>query len=294
MKRKFIATFLVVLVFSIVFMAGPAHPGLAIPGDLSTQSPSISPDSASTSASTLAPTSTLRLSPQEDAFKARFRKAMLAVYEARTRQDLEKAADEFLSARALAPSNPEVNYNLGLVFLQLDEYARACDFFEDYLSLAPTPEDAALASGLLSRARLLQQRFDRSLKAMLNPRAWRLIEVKPAELDSSWFSPEFRLAKNGEFQVKNPRLNYSPLDKEPMTKRNPWLPLTFRGRYFEFLVCLARQRACEAGQGHCLIQGEIVFDGPRVLVVARNFRYDPYTREAEKGASYIVVYELAL
>lgn len=129
---------------------------------------------------------------------------------------------------------------------------------------------------------------------MLNPRAWRLIEVKPAELDSSWFSPEFRLDKNGEFQVKNPRLNYSPLDREPMTRKNPWLPLTFRGRYFEFLVCLARQKVCEAGLGHCLIQGEIVFDGPRVLVVTRNFRYNPYTREAEKGASYIVVYELAL
>lgn len=286
MRRKFIITFSVVLVFSIVFMIGPGQPGLALPGDFSAQPPAISPDPASTY--------TLRVSPQEDAFKARFRQAMLAVYDAQTRQDLEKAADEFLAARALAPANPEVNYNLGLVFLQLDEYARACDFFEDYLSLAPAPEDAALASGLLSRARLLQQRFERSLKAMLNPRAWRLIEVKPAELDSSWFSPEFRLDKNGEFQVKNPRLNYSPLDREPMTRKNPWLPLTFRGRYFEFLVCLARQKVCEAGLGHCLIQGEIVFDGPRVLVVTRNFRYNPYTREAEKGASYVVVYELAL
>ncbi|RFT14794.1 MAG: hypothetical protein OP8BY_2371 [Candidatus Saccharicenans subterraneus] len=287
MKRKFVITLLIILAFSIIFMTGPAHHGLAIPGDFTTQPRSISVGPAST---------TLHLSPraQEDAFKARFRKAMLAVYDARTRQDLEKAAEEFMAARALAPSNPEVNYNLGLVFLQLDEYARACDFFEDYLSLAPTPEDAAMASGLLSRARLLQQRFDRTIKAMLNPRAWRLVDVKPAELDSSWFSPEFRLAKNGQIQVKNPRLNYSPLDKEQMTKRNPWLPLTFRGRYFEFLVCLARQRACEAGQGHCLIQGEIVFDGPRVLVVARNFRYDPYTREAEKGAGYIVVYELGL
>lgn len=109
MRRKFIITFLVVLVFSIVFMIGPGQPGLALPGDFSAQPPSISPDPASTY--------TLRVSPQEDAFKARFRQAMLAVYDAQTRQDLEKAADEFLAARALAPANPEVNYNLGLVFL---------------------------------------------------------------------------------------------------------------------------------------------------------------------------------
>ncbi|MCX8159714.1 MAG: tetratricopeptide repeat protein [Candidatus Saccharicenans sp.] len=289
MKRKSILFLMVSLLLFIVLPGNPAQAGQASQPGASTQSsgkhallPVVSLDAA------------LNAAAQDETFKLRFQQAMLAVYNARTRQDLEAAAEEFLAARSLNPSNPEVHYNLGLVYLELDEYARAGDFFEDYLRLAPNPDEAARASGLLSRARLLEQRFDRAIEAMLNPRAWRLLEVKPAELDSSWFSPEFRLAKDGQLLVKNPRLNYKPLDKEPSTKRNPWLPLTFRGRYFEFLVCLARERICNAGQGHCLIQSEIVFDGPRVLVIARNFRYDPYLKQAEKGAGYIAVYELVL
>lgn len=129
-------------------------------------------------------------------------------------------------------------------------------------------------------------------KAMLDPRAWQFLEHRLAELDSSWFPTEFRLGKDGCLQIKNPRLNYSPLDKEKETRRNPWLTLEFKGGRFQFIVCLARERACSAGQGYCLIQCELVPDNGRTLVIARNYAYDVYTQRPRGGANYLAVYEL--
>jgi len=116
---------------------------------------------------------------------------------------------------------------------------------------------------------------------------------KTAELDSYWFSTEFRLDRNGELQVRNPRFNYSALDKEAETKRQPWLPVTSGGRYFEYVVCLYPEKMCKTGHGYCLIQGEIVLEEGRTLVIARNYmNMDISKIKIYRGASYIAVYEL--
>lgn len=268
-------------------------------GTLAARSPELSPSPAPTSApaAARAPLSVPGLAPapgpQADSFTARFNQAMLTVYSAKTPAELNKAAQEFTAARGLNPSSPEVHYNLGLVYLELDEYAPAADCFREYLALAPGAEDAARARGLLAEAVMLQQRLEAAKQAMLDPGAWRFLERRPAELDSAWFPTEFRLTKDGRLQVRNPRLNYSPLDKEAETRRNPWLTVNLRGRFFQFVVCLARENACNHGAGYCLIQGEIVFDGGRTLVVGRNYAYDWVMQKTRNdGASYIVVYEL--
>jgi len=147
------------------------------------------------------------LASTQDAFTSQFNKAMLSVYHARIRPDLEKAVDEFLSARSLNPSSPEVHYNLGLIYLELDEYAEAVDCFSEYLRLAPSAADADKASTLLASARGLQLWMERARRAILNPRSWRLLDHKPAEIDPDWFNTEFRQTKNGQLQIKNPRYN---------------------------------------------------------------------------------------
>lgn len=113
----------------------------------------------------------------------------------KTREDLEKAANEFVTTRALNPSKPEVHYNLGLVYFELDEYAEAADCFSEYLRLAPSAEDAVKANTLLATARGLKLWMERARRAMLNPRAWHLLGHQPAEADPDWFNTEFRQTK---------------------------------------------------------------------------------------------------
>lgn len=234
----------------------------------------------------------------KEAFKSQFDKAMLTVYNAKTPEDLEKAASEFIVARTINPSNPQVHFNLGLIYLELDEFTRAVDSFETYLSLLPASNDAARARNLLTRARKLQKQLDEAKIAMLNPRAWHFVGKKPVELNTPWFSTEFRQTKGGELQVKNPRFNFSPLGEEALTRRNPWLPVDFKGRYLKYIVCLMRQHLCErkpypAGYSYSLIQGEIVLKEDRTLVIGRHYAYDVFLRKAtDEGASNMVVYEL--
>ena len=250
------------------------------------------------------------LASTQDAFTSQFNKAMLSVYDARIRPDLEKAVDEFLSARFLNPSSPEVHYNLGLIYLELDEYAEAVDCFSEYLRLAPSAADADKASTLLASARGLQLWMERARRAILNPRSWRLLDQKPAEIDPDWFNTEFRQTKDGQLQIKNPRYNFDLLAGEGETRRNPWLTLNVKGRRFYYYVCLLREQACKKDFGYAVVEGELMLENGRTLVIARAYaiRWKSYAAEYYQkgdlhfkkgsygvgGASSTAIYELVM
>lgn len=232
---------------------------------------------------------------QSDQFKEHFNQGLRLAYNARSREDLEKAIEELVAARALDSSCPEVHYNLGLIYYELDEFAAASEAFEAYLISSPGAEDSAKVSALNAEARIKQQKLEEARRMMLSPSAWHLVETRPlADNRPSWFPTEFRQTKDGQLQVRSPRLNYTQIDKEAETKKHPWLPVTFRGRYFEYVVCLAPKIICDGGGGYSLIQGEFLLQAGRLMVVAREFAYNIMRGEKYGGAQHLAIYELGL
>ncbi len=246
----------------------------------------------------------------QETFTAKFKKAMLTVYNARSRLDLERAVKEFNEARSLNSLIPEVYYNLGLVYFELDEYAQAVDCFNEYLRLAPGVEDADRARTLLATAQGLQLWIERARRAMLNPRAWRLLDHKPAELDHDWFPTEFRQAKDGKLQIKSPRHNWDLVARDGETRRNPWLTLNLKGRRFYYTVCAARENVCQKGYAYVVVEGELLLENGRTLLIARLYSItwksyaDEYYQKGDMhykkggysvgGAERTVTYELVM
>lgn len=80
-----------------------------------------------------------------------FNRGMAAVELAQTPEGYEAAIQQFEKARAIAPSWPDVHYNLGLVQDKVGKYRDAVASFRKYLRLAPTSPDAATVRAMAEK-----------------------------------------------------------------------------------------------------------------------------------------------
>ena len=74
--------------------------------------------------------------------KKHFDRGVAAVESAKSAEDFEDAAKEFETAKSLAKDWPDVYYNLGIVYDNLEKYDDALVNLKYYLQLKPTAEDA--------------------------------------------------------------------------------------------------------------------------------------------------------
>jgi tetratricopeptide (TPR) repeat protein len=158
---------------------------------------------------------------------------------------LKSAIKYFEQAKNYAPSIPDVYYNLGLLYYQIEDYKNAKDNFERYLQLAQS-NDSQLVKSYMEKSHLMLSKIEMAKKVMLNESSWFYLSEEPPAIvlptiKSSirpFISTTFRLSRDGQMYVLNPDLlpNVELNDplREKYAKKQRWLKVTFNGRFFEY------------------------------------------------------------
>ncbi len=160
---------------------------------------------------------------------------------AKSSEEIQKAIDEFLQAEYYAPFLPEVHYNLGFRYLDIEDYENAEKHLERYVKLFPNAPDIAMAQEALGKAAYMRDRIDYARKRMLDPDSWLFSGEEPEREPSIGFIPErmvateFKLSDDGRIYAKNPEiLQASDRGIKRYVNRQKWLYVDFKGRFFEY------------------------------------------------------------
>jgi len=159
---------------------------------------------------------------------------------------LKSAIKYFELAKNYAPSIPDVYYNLGLLYYQIEDYKNAKENFERYLQISPQSNDSQIAKSYIEKSHLMLSKIELAKKEMLNESSWFYLSEEPPAIvlptiKSSirpFISTTFRLSRDGQFYVLNPNLLPNVELNDPRRKKyaekQRWLKVTFNGRFFEY------------------------------------------------------------
>lgn len=264
--------------------------------------------SSSSSSSSLSPKLGVTVETLENNPQYYFEQALEVLKGAQTRVDLNKAADFFEKAKALAPKWDDVYYNLGLLYEKLDYYPLAVDNLVVSLrsclsSNEHYEEDCEKIAVQLGAVQQKGERLEKAKSLMANGK-WNLIRKIPddALVKTSAFYPDFSFDKEGKMWMTNSLIsflkNFKPtsgddqltyLIKENI-KRHPRFVVNFDGRYFEIREFYIweqtdmgenTRKESEFFYPECtLYKGEIDFSSPQILIKIREYvrhlRDNPY------------------
>ncbi len=169
-----------------------------------------------------------------------FDRGLEIVGQARSKEDVNKAIDEFLQAESYAPFLPEIHYNLGFRYMDIEDYEKAEKHLERYLRLAPNAPDITMVSESLGKASYMRKRIEQAKKRMLDPGSWLFAGEEPEREPAIGFIPEnmvsteFKISKEGVLYAKNPGSQSPDKGIQRYLKKQEWLHVNMNGRFFEY------------------------------------------------------------
>lgn len=159
---------------------------------------------------------------------------------ARSKEDVYKAIDEFLLAESYAPFLPEIHYNLGFLYMDIEDYEKAERYFERYVRLSPSSSDMTTVNKALGKASSMRKRLEQAKKSMLAPNSWSFAGEEPERepvidfIPENKVSTEFKISKDGVLYAKNPGSNSPDKSIQRYLEKQKWLRVNMSGRFFEY------------------------------------------------------------
>lgn len=220
--------------------------------------------------------------------KRHFDRGMAAVEMAKSPADYAPAIKEFEQAGRLAPSWPDVYYNLGMVQEKAGKYSDAVTNLKQYLRLAPNASDAETVKILINKLEYKKDQEEgvKRVFAMMNSGLYEkdMVECSQTGGDKWIFHGPFGIYNSldefrsveGKMEVRNIAYVY---DKKYGGLYHPelrpphveWAPVKIKNNFYEYNYIYY----CDVATGHVAeyfneIKGEIIsINPPRVREVIK-------------------------
>jgi len=239
-----------------------------------------------------------------------FNKALEALKNVKSREDLKNVAQLLEIAKALSPEWADVYYNLGLVYEELTYYDKAAENFSKYADFIKD-KNSVEAKNVTFRIEENRKKYEkleyikkRMVECELVVERKRMVKGGVIETGRPPYlvPPIFKLDKSNKVVMLNPytdyknRLRKSGIEGEGFpweipdvnSSKLPFFPVKFDGKYFEVRYFTFTQVGGKVGFQLELMKGELDLNSLRIKTInLKHTSYEPYNsiEEAIKEAS---------
>jgi tetratricopeptide (TPR) repeat protein len=203
-----------------------------------------------------------------------FNKALDALKNVSSREDLKKVAQLFEIAKALSPEWADVYYNLGLVYEELTYYDKAAENFSKYVNFVKD-KNSVEAKNVTFKTEENRKKYEK-LEYIKKRMVEGELDYGSKNISLSLVPPIFEFDKAGKMWMLNPYKDRDRREKKygwvtvsgpesptPMENKNaknfPMFPVFWDGRFFEV-------RYFVIGEGENIRSGTIFFSVYYVLI----------------------------